>query len=438
MKARVLLCLAIAFGLDGLRPVAAADEPDASARRTDYVIIVTGEELLRGAYPDSHTHFLTRTLHRLGCHCVGSMTVDDRPADLKEALRFARGKTRLILVTGGLGPTMNDLTRAALAEFTGLALREDAEVLAGMEQRFAPPHEPLRPNLRRQALVPERGTYLPNPNGTAVGLVFETDDSVIVALPGPPRELRPMVTNELVPYLRRNFGVRPLGATLTLRFVGLGQSAIDQVLRNRVPLPAEVVVSSSFEGGRVDFLFALAGDSDADRAKLTAIKESVRTHLGDHLYAADDSSLEEVVSAKLRARGGLLTLVEVASSGDLGRSLSAVRGVDQLLAGGYEAPTEERMRRLLGVRDGDWSGWNPGEERVKGLAQAATKGTGSQWGLAVGGVEAGGSGAAWVWVAFGPAEGPWLSERIGLRESVEVGRANLTTQVLDWLWRRVR
>ena len=226
MKARVLLCLAIAFGLDGLRPVAAADEPDASARRTDYVIIVTGEELLRGAYPDSHTHFLTRTLHRLGCHCVGSMTVDDRPADLKEALRFARG--------------------------------------------------------------------------------------------------------------------------------------------------------------------------------------------------------------------GWLTLVEVASSGDLGRSLSAVRGVDQLLAGGYEAPTEERMRRLLGVRDGDWSGWNPGEERVKGLAQAATKGTGSQWGLAVGGVEAGGSGAAWVWVAFGPAEGPWLSERIGLRESVEVGRANLTTQVLDWLWRRVR
>ena len=115
--------------------------------------------------------------------------------------------------------------------------------------------------------MPVQGTYLKNANGTAVGLVFETPDRVIVALPGPPRELQPMVRDELVPYLSRRFGTRPPGASLTLRFVGLGQSQIDQTLKDHVPLPADITTSSQFEGGRVDFTFSLPGDTPEDRAR---------------------------------------------------------------------------------------------------------------------------------------------------------------------------
>ena len=134
---------------------AVGEEPFKPQRAAlDYVIVVTGDELLAGAYADAHTPFIARTLGRLGLRCVGSMIVgDERPA-IKEALRFATGKARLVIVTGGLGPTDNDVTREALAEFTGIAMAEQPDVLAEMERRFKVPREELRPGLRRQTRVP--------------------------------------------------------------------------------------------------------------------------------------------------------------------------------------------------------------------------------------------------------------------------------------------
>jgi len=404
----------------------------------DYTIIVTGEELLRGAYPDGHTCFITRTLHLLGCHCVGSMTVDDKAEDLKQALRFANGRVRLILVTGGLGPTANDITRDALAQFTEIPLREHPDVLAEMERRFKQPRDKLRVNLRRQTQVPTRGTYLKNPNGTAVGLVFELTNSVIVALPGPPRELQPMVQNELVPYLRRRFGVRPAGCSLTLRFVGVGQSLIDQTLRDHAPLPPDVLVGSSFEGGRVDFTFALPGQSAGDRARLQQIEAKLREHLGDYIYADDGASLEEWVARKLKARGSSLVLVEVGSRGHLAASLGGMKGVEDLLAGSYVAPTEDRMREILKVPEGQWAGWKTGEQRVKGLAEVAAKEAGSQRVIAVGEATGAGGSAPQVWVAFGAPNQSWQTQCVPVQGSGETAQANLTTQIWDRLRRQLR
>ncbi|MCX7826875.1 MAG: molybdopterin-binding protein, partial [Verrucomicrobiae bacterium] len=126
----------------------------AKAQRLDYRIVITGGEMLHGVYPDAHTHFLTRTLHPLGVHCVGSMIVDDVREEMIEALQFATHDTALVIVTGGLGPTPNDITRETLSEFTGIPLREHPEVVAEMERRFKQPKEQLRANLRKQALVP--------------------------------------------------------------------------------------------------------------------------------------------------------------------------------------------------------------------------------------------------------------------------------------------
>jgi nicotinamide-nucleotide amidase len=323
--------------------------PGGETNQLDYMLVVTGEELLRGVYPDAHACFITRTLVPLGCHCAGILTVDDRAGDINEALRFATNKARLVIVTGGLGPTMNDVTRTALAEFTGAKLHEHPEALAEMERRFKEPRDQLRPNLRRQTLVPAQGTYLKNPNGTAVGLVFESGHSVIVALPGPPRELQPMVTNELIPYLRRKFGVRTVGSSLTLRFVGIGQSAIDQALRDKVGIPPDVIVTSLFEGGRVDFTFSLPGATPADRAQLKDLEGRIRSHLGDYFYADDGVSLEELVVNSLLARGASLALVEVGSGGHLASAFDQASGFSRLLAGAWVAPTEGHMRDLLEI-----------------------------------------------------------------------------------------
>lgn len=436
----IRLLPAFAFGMLLVRPVAAADAPaKPPAPLVDYVIVVTGGELLDGAYADAHTLFLTRTLHPLGLHCIGSMIVDDKQADIAAALGFASRRAKLAIVTGGLGPTENDVTREAISQFTGIALREQPEVVAGMEQRFKVPREQLRPNLRRQAQVPERGTYLPSAGGTAVGLVFERPEMVIVALPGPPRELQPMVRDELVPYLSRRFGTRTPGCRLLLRFVGLGQSQISHAIDAHAPLPADVAVFSQFEGGRVDYTFCLPDDTPQDRARLEELKRKILAirELGDCVYADDETSLEEHVAKLLAARTQRLALAEAGSGGALAAALAGAERARAALAGAYVAPTEDALRRLLGVPDQQWASATE-RGRIELLAAAAAERTGSPWAVAVGDAEPDPSGNRSVAVVFRMPDGRTEQHTVPLRGSSDPARAHAATQLLDQLRRRLR
>jgi len=431
------LLLILSIGL--LQPLPAATSGAASADQpTRYVVIVTGGELLAGAYADGHTYFLTRTLRPLGLRCVGSMCVDDRQADLKEALRFATARAALVIVTGGLGPTDNDITREALAEFTQIALKEHPDVLSEMARRFGVSSGQLRANLRRQTQVPTRGTYLKNPNGTAVGLVFESDDTVIVALPGPPRELQAMVRDELVPYLSRRFGTRLPGCSLMLRFVGLGQSQIDQTLKNHVPLAPDITVSSRFEGGRVDFTFSLPDDTPRGRARLQELKREITKHLGEYVYADDETSLEQRVVELLQARSATLALAEVGSGGALAAALSSTAGADKIMAGAYVAPTEEKLRRLLGVRDEQWVDSASPNERTEQLAKVVADATGASCAVAVGQMWRDKSGASYVNVVFKLSDDRLESRHVRLHGTGELARSRLSTQLLDQLRRRLK
>jgi nicotinamide-nucleotide amidase len=365
---------------------------------------------------------------------VGSMIADDVREDIQAALRFATNKARLVIVTGGLGPTPNDITRETVADFAGIKLQEDPAAIATMERRFNQTKDQLRPNLRRQALVPSRGGFLKNPNGTAVGLIFDLGGTVIVALPGPPRELQPMVRDELAPFLQKRYGIRSFGLTLTLRFVGAGQSLIDQTIKDHISVAPDVTITSLFEGSRVDFMFSLPGHGPEDKERLKRLGDGIREHLAEYIYADDNSSLEEVVVRKLRAHGGSLVMVEVGSGGHLAASLSGVEGLSQLLAGAYCAPNEEAMSQLLQI--GPEKRGKSGPERAKALATAAASLTQSKWAVAVGPVEADEKGTKSVWVAFQSAEDGWEPQRVVLRDSGEVSRSTLTTQILD-KWRRL-
>jgi nicotinamide-nucleotide amidase len=403
-----------------------------------YVIVVTGGELLTGAYPDGHTVFLTRTLRPLGLQCVGSLCIDDKPADIKEALGFAAGEASLIIITGGLGPTDNDVTRETLRDFTGIELREHPDVLAAMARRFSTPADKLRANLRRQARTPTQGTYFKNANGTAVGLVFETKERVIVALPGPPRELQPMAQEELVPYLSRRFGTRLPGASLTLRFVGLGQSQIDQTLKERVPLPADVTTSSQFEGSRVDFTFSLPNDTPGDRARLQELKAGIVQHLGENLYADDETtSLEDCVVGLLAARGQTLVLAEIGSGGTLAAALNGARGASRVLAGAHVAPTPERLRHLLGLRGPSADSNTPRSSAIQEFARAAAAEASSPWAIAVGEAQRGDSGPT-MEVAFRQPDGRVESRSVRAPGADASARSRLATELLDQLWRRLR
>jgi len=413
--------------------------PSQRSRPVDYFIVVTGSEILEGAYADSHTHFLARTLRPLGLHCAGSLTVDDRVPDIVAALSFAVRRASLVIVTGGLGPTDNDVTREALVQFTGIAVREDATALAELARRFQTPPEQLRPNLRRQVRVPERGGYLKNPNGTAVGLVFEMPERVIVALPGPPRELQPMVQSELVGYLSRRFGTRMPGAALTLRFVGLGQSQIDHALKQHLTLPPDVATSSQFDGLRVDFTFTLPEDTPAARHHLEGLKTEILAiaELRDCLYADDPATtLEDHVLGLLERRGAKLAVVELASGGRVAAGLLEARGASGRVAGIAAAGDEEPLRRLLPVADEVWSG-APAGKRLELLGTAAAKATGASFVAVVGPVLPPHDGyPAQVEIVFCDSEGN-RHLRLPLRGG-QNWRSYLATEVLDQLRRRLR
>jgi len=367
----VLVCISISRAKDTQAP----------STTTPYMVIVTGEELLTGVYADGHTQFLTRTLHPLGLTCVGSISVDDKSPDMHAALTFAARRAELILVTGGLGPTAGDITREVLAEFSGIPLAENGQVVAELARRFGTSPEKLRANVRRQARVPTSGTTLKNAKGSAVGLVFEKDQQTLVALPGPPHELQPMVRNALVPYLTRRYGTRTPGASLTLRFVGLGQSRIAQVLADHIPLDSQTHVTSQFQEGRVDFTFTRNGHTPADQAALTEIEQGLRRYVGESIYAQGETSLEEEIIQRLRMRNQFLTVAEVGSGGSVAAALTRVPGAQAVLVGSYGAPSLDRLQVLLGGPLSVPAG--PEKPLIAVLAERVVR-SDREWGLVVG------------------------------------------------------
>ena len=210
-----------------------------------------------------------------------------------------------------------------------------------------------------------------------------------------------------------------------LRFVGVGQSQIDQAMKEHAPLPAGVTVFSTFEGGRVDFTFSLPDDTPQNRARLAGLKEKILAakDLGDCVYADDETSLEEHVARLLKARGATLALVEAAGGGGLAAGFSAAPSARSVLAGACTAPTEEKLRRLLRVPDGPWAAAAPGAGRAELLATAASQWAASQWAVAVGeGVQAA-DGDRLAAVAFHLPGGHIRTRQIALRGAGELARA---------------
>lgn len=297
-----------------------------------YFILVTGGELLEGVYPDAHTPFITRTLHPLGGKCVRSMSVDDNRAEMLSALRYASKVAPVVMVTGGLGPTPNDITREVLSEFTGIPLAENKDLVVEMEKRLGENRSAIRPNLLKQTRVPATG-YFRNSNGTAAGLLFTTSSNTIIALPGPPRELQPMFQEEVIPYLQKHFDLHEHTSRLVARFYGIGQSQIDQTIKEKISLPEEVIVTSLFEGMRVDFFFTLPGKSSETQEKLNKIGAALREHLGSRIYAMDGQTTLEDVFLKKVAKEGKLLIIDQATGGSVGAALYSRPSAAEVLLG---------------------------------------------------------------------------------------------------------
>ena len=316
-------------------------------------IIAVGSELLTPFRTDTNSLAITARLDAIGVRLVHKAVVGDRTADIVAAIAAAAARADLVLVSGGLGPTADDLTRDAIAEFAGVDLREDPELVAWLEARFARRGVPMPAINRRQAMVPEGGEPIANPNGSAPGMLLERADVTIVAMPGPPRELLPMLDALLDARLRSRGAGTPLHRRV-LKITGRGESAVDEIAAplylpwKRASLPIETTILASPNLVELH-LSCRTSDAPAATAALAAAARTLEAAFETACFSTGGESLEEVVGALLRARGLWIAAAESCTAGLIAARLTDVAGSSSYVRGGVVAYDNSIKTNLLDV-----------------------------------------------------------------------------------------
>jgi nicotinamide-nucleotide amidase len=322
-------------------------------------LINTGTELLLGYVMNTHQQWLGRQLAELGYVVSRQATVPDTADAIRDAVAEALGRADLVIVTGGLGPTADDLTRERIAELLGRKLHGDPTVLRNLEQFFAARHRAMPERTRVQALVPEGAIVLPNYHGTAPGLALPVGGEAfgapgrtrwLILLPGPPRELHPMFTNEVVPLLLERLPLDDAFVCRTLKTTGLGESVVEERL---APALADLVAQGLEIGycarpGEVDVRLIGRGENATELVEQA--EQSVRTHIGKHVFGVNDEQLEVVLVRLLTERQQTLAVAESCTGGFLAHRLTNVPGASAVLLSGVVAYSNAAKEQLLGVR----------------------------------------------------------------------------------------
>jgi nicotinamide-nucleotide amidase len=321
-------------------------------------LINTGSELMLGRVVNSHQSWICRELAGWGCVVTRQVAVGDSAPDIRAAVRDALGRADLVLVTGGLGPTADDLTRDVIAELLGKKLREDPLIVARIEEFFAQRQRPMPPRTRVQALVPDGARVLANAHGTAPGLFMEAspnpfrpggEKSWVVMLPGPPRELRPMFTEQLIPLLRQKLPPPTAFACRTLKTTGLGESLVEESIAGSLQqlTAAGLEVGYCAQVGAVEVrLLARGGEAQTTVAQAEQI---VRARIGQHIFGENDDQLETVVVRLLMEQRRTLATAESCTGGQLANRVTNVPGASAVFRCGWVTYSNEAKAQLLGV-----------------------------------------------------------------------------------------
>ncbi len=314
------------------------------------ILIASGSELLTGLRTDSDSAYVARSLGKLGIPVLRTLIVGDTMEELLDVFRSSLERAEIVIVSGGLGPTVDDLTREALSQATGIELQESREALEQIAERFRSLNREMTENNRRQAMVPVSGFFIPNPQGTAPGLVFDAGERLAIALPGPPRELQPMVENHLMPFLDERYPELPHESFVLVRFVGTGESNIDQTLRERVSFDPRIRISLLARLGCVDLTLFSPSSDPTDLELLRESQGRVLDALGEFAYATEDIELEDAVGRILVERGETMATAESCTGGLIGASLTSIPGSSEYYLGGFVTYSNESKICQLGVR----------------------------------------------------------------------------------------
>jgi len=340
-------------------------------------VLAVGSELLLGQIVDTNSAVIARHLAAIGLNLFYKTTVGDNLPRVTTALHQALDRSQVVLTTGGIGPTADDITREAVAAATDRELVFSERLMAQIEAFFVARGGKVSPSNRRQAFIPAGAIPVENPVGTAPAFIVEVGDKCVITLPGVPREMEYLLVNRMIPYLRGRYGIKGEIRLRVLKVVGLGESRVGELIVDFMEKGRNPTVGTLAHLGQVDLRIAAKGVDAADAETLIApVEAEIRRRLGDLIFGADADTLESQVGARLNALGARIGLAELGSGGVVGERFAS--GVASAFAGGVIL-TEPAGAARIGADLGAVVG---AEERARELARAAALWAGSRVGAA--------------------------------------------------------
>jgi nicotinamide-nucleotide amidase len=406
-------------------------------------IIAVGSELLTPDRLDTNSLFLTEQLNGLGVEVVTKSVVGDDFERLAYAVRQAISRSEILILCGGLGPTEDDLTRAAVAAALDRKLIYHPAIAAQLEQRFAQLRRKMVEVNKRQAFILEGAEILANDRGTAPGQWIEESGRYLILLPGPPHEMKAMFLRQCAPRLARVVP-KVVIRTLVLRITGMPESDLDQLISpvyKKYQNPATTILAA---GGDLQVHFRARCSSEEEAAALLAeVATPIEVLLGDRLYSRNGDSLEQVIGEILRGHGTTLAVAESCTGGLLGERITAVPGSSAYFLGGFITYSNRLKVDSLGVPPEVIEHCGAvSKETAEAMAQGARLRTGSTYALAITGVAGPDGGTeqspvGTVYVALADSAGCYVLHRQFIGDRTRI-RQFASQMALDLLRRRMQ
>jgi nicotinamide-nucleotide amidase len=309
-------------------------------------IVAIGSELLLGQIVDTNSAWMAQRLTALGVNLYFKSVVGDNPGRMRDVIARALERADIVITSGGLGPTQDDLTREIVAEVTGRKLILDDGLLEQVEEHFRRRGRTMTPNNRRQGYMPEGAIPVKNPNGTAPCFIVEDPRGVVFSLPGVPVELKWLFEHEVEPYLRRKFNLAEVIHYRVLKIVGVGESAVDDKIGHLIANSSNPTVGVLAHPGQVDVrIAAKAANKDEAMRLIAPLETEVRSLLGNTVFAVDEETMEHVVGKLLRAKNKTVAVYEDLTCGQLAERLQTASS--EHFGAAFISNGQTSMRALL-------------------------------------------------------------------------------------------
>ncbi|MEQ9487009.1 competence/damage-inducible protein A [Coleofasciculus sp. F4-SAH-05] len=357
-------------------------------------IICVGTELLLGDILNTNAQFLALELANLGIPHYYQTVVGDNPSRLKQVLAIACDRSAILIFTGGLGPTPDDLTTETLADFFGVPLIEQFDIIEDIARKFAERGRQMTPSNRKQALIPEGAKVLPNPKGTAPGIIWQPRPGLtILTFPGVPSEMQRMWRETAVPYLKSQGWGQQIIYSQTLRFWGIGESALAEKVASFLDLTNPTVAPYASQGEVRLRVSARASSQDEAIHQIDPVVKQLKQIAGADYFGSDADTLASVVGQQLGEAHQTVSVAESCTGGGVGSLLTAVPGSSDYFNGGIISYSNDVKVSLLGVKSSDLDKWGAVSKQVaKQMALGVRSRLTTDWGVSITGIAGPGGG----------------------------------------------